>query len=35
MRLILAPMEGVVDHTMRFLLTSLDGIDRCVTERLQ
>ncbi len=32
MRLILAPMEGVVDHTMRDLLTSLGGIDRCVTE---
>lgn len=32
MRLILAPMEGVVDHTMRALLTSLGGIDRCVTE---
>lgn len=32
MRLILAPMEGVVDHTMRALMTSLGGIDRCVTE---
>jgi tRNA-dihydrouridine synthase C len=32
MRLMLAPMEGVVDHTMRELLTSLGGIDRCVTE---
>jgi len=32
MKLILAPMEGVVDHTMRQLLTSLGGIDRCVTE---
>lgn len=32
MRLMLAPMEGVVDHTMRQLLTSLGGIDRCVTE---
>jgi tRNA-dihydrouridine synthase C len=32
MRLILAPMEGVIDHTMRELLTSLGGIDRCVTE---
>ena len=28
----LAPMEGVVDHTMRELLTSLGGLDRCVTE---
>lgn len=25
-------MEGVVDHTMRDMLTSLGGIDRCVTE---
>jgi tRNA-dihydrouridine synthase C len=32
MRLMLAPMEGVVDYTMRELLTSLGGIDRCVTE---
>jgi tRNA-dihydrouridine synthase C len=32
MRLILAPMEGVVDHTMRELLTELGGLDRCVTE---
>jgi tRNA-dihydrouridine synthase C len=32
MRLMLAPMEGVIDHTMRELLTSLGGIDRCVTE---
>ena len=32
MQLILAPMEGVVDHTMRELLTGLGGIDRCVTE---
>ena len=32
MRLMLAPMEGVIDHTMRDMLTSLGGIDRCVTE---
>mgnify|MGYP003630608664 CR=1 FL=1 len=32
MRLMLAPMEGVIDHTMRELLTSMGGIDRCVTE---
>jgi tRNA-dihydrouridine synthase C len=25
-------MEGVIDHTMRELLTSLGGVDRCVTE---
>ena len=28
----LAPMEGVIDHTMRELLTSMGGIDRCITE---
>lgn len=28
----LAPMEGVVDHTMRDMLTFFGGIDRCVTE---
>lgn len=32
MRLMLAPMEGVIDHTMRQLLASLGGLDRCVTE---
>ena len=32
MRIVLAPMEGVIDHTMRDLLTGLGGIDRCVTE---
>ncbi|KAA1192457.1 tRNA dihydrouridine(16) synthase DusC [Pseudohalioglobus sediminis] len=32
MRLMLAPMEGVVDHTMRELITSLGELDRCVTE---
>ncbi|MCB1689542.1 MAG: tRNA-dihydrouridine synthase [Halioglobus sp.] len=32
MRVMLAPMEGVIDHTMRELLTSLGGVDRCVTE---
>ncbi|MEH6516990.1 MAG: tRNA-dihydrouridine synthase [Halioglobus sp.] len=25
-------MEGVIDHTMRELITSLGGVDRCVTE---
>lgn len=35
MRLVLAPMEGVIDHTMRELLTGLGGIDRCVTEFLR
>ncbi len=32
MRIHLAPMEGVVDHTMRTLLTEVGGVDRCVTE---
>ncbi len=32
MRLILAPMEGVVDFKMRQLLTDLGGFDLCVTE---
>ena len=35
MRLMLAPMEGVIDHTMRELLSSLGGVDRCVTEFVQ
>ncbi|TMN93445.1 tRNA dihydrouridine(16) synthase DusC [Pseudoalteromonas phenolica] len=32
MKLILAPMEGVVDFKMRQLLTNLGGFDLCVTE---
>ena len=32
MRIILAPMEGVVDYEMRDLLTRIGGYDRCVTE---
>ena len=32
MRIILAPMEGVVDYEMRDLLTQIGGYDRCVTE---
>ncbi len=32
MRLFLAPMEGVVDHHLRDLMTQLGGIDICVTE---
>lgn len=32
MKLILAPMEGVVDFKMRELLTDLGGFDLCVTE---
>jgi len=32
MRLMLAPMEGVVDHLMRDMLTHIGGFDLCVTE---
>ncbi|MGH1470671.1 MAG: tRNA-dihydrouridine synthase [Cellvibrionaceae bacterium] len=32
MKIHLAPMEGVVDHTMRTMLTQVGAIDRCVTE---
>ena len=32
MRTILAPMEGVIDHEMRRVLTQQGGYDRCVTE---
>lgn len=32
MKIHLAPMEGVVNARMRALLTSVGGIDRCVTE---
>lgn len=32
MRILLAPMEGVVDHHVRTLLTDIGGIDGCVTE---
>jgi len=32
MRIFLAPMEGVVDHFLRELLTNIGGIDVCVTE---
>ena len=32
MRIILAPMQGVVDHPMREMLTRIGGYDRCVTE---
>ena len=31
-RLILAPMEGVVDAVMRDQLTAIGGYERCVTE---
>lgn len=32
MRILLAPMEGVVDAIMRDLLCSIGGVDTCVTE---
>lgn len=32
MRVVLAPMEGVLDHLMRELLTKVGGYDLCVTE---
>lgn len=32
MQLMLAPMEGVVDHLMRDMLTHIGGFDLCVTE---
>lgn len=32
MKITLAPMEGVMDHHMRQLLTSVGGYDLCVTE---
>lgn len=35
MRILLAPMEGVVDPYMRELLTRLGGYDACVTEFLR
>lgn len=30
--IVLAPMEGVLDHDLRDVLTQLGGIDRCVSE---
>ena len=32
MKIVLAPMEGVVDATMRHMLTDIGGVDQCVTE---
>ncbi|MDE2299283.1 MAG: tRNA-dihydrouridine synthase, partial [Burkholderiales bacterium] len=32
MTLLLAPMEGLLDHTLRDILTRVGGIDRCVAE---
>jgi tRNA-dihydrouridine synthase C len=35
MRIVLAPLEGVMDHSVRDLLTSFGGYDLCVTEFLR
>ncbi len=35
MRILLAPMEGVIDAPMRRLLTAIGGYDACVTEFLR
>jgi len=32
LKLLLAPMEGLLDHTLRDVLTRVGGIDRCVSE---
>lgn len=32
MQIVLAPMEGVVDHLMRDMLTQIGGYDLCITE---
>lgn len=35
MKLVLAPLEGVIDHLVRELLTNLGGFDLCITEFLR
>jgi tRNA-dihydrouridine synthase C len=35
MRIVLAPLEGVMDHSVRDLLTRLGGYDLCITEFLR
>ena len=30
--ILLAPMEGLLDHTLRDILTRVGGVDRCVSE---
>ena len=32
MKLLLAPMEGLLDYTLRDILTRVGGVDRCVSE---
>lgn len=31
-RVLLAPMEGLLDHTLRDMLTRVGGVDLCVSE---
>jgi tRNA-dihydrouridine synthase len=31
MTILLAPMEGLLDHPLRQVLTAVGGIDRCVS----
>ena len=31
-RILLAPMEGLLDHSLRDVITSVGGIDRCISE---
>ena len=35
MTLLLAPMEGLLDFTLRDILTRAGGVDRCVSEFIQ
>ena len=32
MHIMLAPMEGLLDHTLRDVLTRVGGVDACVSE---
>ena len=32
MSLLLAPMEGLLDHALRDVITRIGGVDRCVSE---
>ena len=32
MRILLAPMEGLLDHSLRDVITRVGGIDHCVSE---
>ena len=35
MTLLLAPMEGLLDHTLRDILTRVGGVDRCVSDLMR